>query len=174
MKQLIFITLFLLFVVTVRGQEKKKITFATTIGTGIAVSKPASTPFTWQVLGYYPLSERLSIGAGTGISSYEKILIPVYGDVKYQLSRSRLFTPYLECGTGYAFAPDKKANGGFYFYPSVGLSYNRIKDLKFQFALGYEIQKLSRVKTSENNVASSQFEEKLNHHTLMFRLGLLF
>lgn len=37
-------------------------------GTAVALDRPASTPLLWQVSGYYNLSRRWAVGAGTGIS----------------------------------------------------------------------------------------------------------
>ena len=79
MKRFIFIILLCIAVSSVKAQTngESKISFATTIGTGLSMSTPSSTPFTWQVLGYYKLTDRWSTGVGTGLSFYEKMLIPV-------------------------------------------------------------------------------------------------
>lgn len=63
----IFLTLVVLFAVVagVKAQDSDRFSFATTIGTGIAMSTPSSTPFTWQVLGYYNFNQRFSAGIGT-------------------------------------------------------------------------------------------------------------
>lgn len=50
---------------------------------------------------------------GTGLSIYEKALIPLFANVKFAITKPRKFTPYIECGVGYSFAPDKNANGVF-------------------------------------------------------------
>lgn len=174
MKQLFLIFLFIIIALTTNGQTGKRISFGTTVGTGLAMSSPSCTPLTWQALGYYLFNERLSIGAGTGLSFYEKMLIPVFGDIRYQMGRTRKFTPFVECGIGYSFAPGKNVNGGFYLYPSIGLQYEWIRDTKLQLALGYEMQDLSLLKTYKGGCVISEFEENLSHHTLSIRIGLLF
>jgi len=67
-------------------------------------------------LGYYNLTEKWSLGAGTGLSFYEKMLIPLYGDVRFQIGRERKFTSYLEFAAGYSFAKTNKITS---FTPSL-------------------------------------------------------
>ena len=49
----------------------------------IEYSTPAATPFSLQVLGYYAINKRFSVGVGTGLSIYEKVLIPLFADTKF-------------------------------------------------------------------------------------------
>lgn len=106
------------------AQQTERISLATSIGTGINTSEPAATPLSWQILRHYAIGKRFSAGIGTGLSVYEKALIPLFADVKYTITRPKKFTPYVECGIGYSFAPDKNANGGFYLNPSAGVQYS--------------------------------------------------
>lgn len=145
-----------------------------TIGTGLDMGKPSSTPFTWQILGYYKLSGKWSVGAGSGLSFYEKMLIPVYGDVRYQIGRERKFTPYVELGIGYSFATAGNANGGFFINPSIGLQYPLKDRMKLQLAIGYELQKLERLKKQTDDYFYKEFAEKLNHNMISVKLGLCF
>lgn len=177
MKRLIFIILLSITVISVKAQNtfKDKISFATTVGTGLPMmSTPAYTPFTWQVLGYYNLTERWSVGAGTGLSFYEKMLIPVYGDVRFQIGKERKFTPYVECAAGYSFAPSGNANGGFFMNPSIGIQYPLKNKMKLQLAVGYELQELERLKQHTDNYFLKEFEEQLSHHSISFKIGLRF
>ena len=151
-----------------------RISYATTLGTGLSMSTPSSTPFTWQVLGYYNLTDRWAIGAGTGLSFYEKTLIPLFGDVRFQLGKTRRFTPYAELGVGYAFAPQRKVNGGFFINPSIGVQYPLTGKMKLQLAVGYELQEFERLKSQTDASFSKEFVEQLSHHSLSFRLGLRF
>ncbi len=102
------------------------------------------------------------------------MLIPVFADARYLITRQRRFTPYLECGAGYAFAPGKNSNGGFYLNPSVGIQYAFHKNTKFLFAMGYELQELDRLKEYTDNYFTAGFNEELRHHSLMFRIGIIF
>lgn len=176
MKRLIFMLFFSLAFITVKAQSgnDNKISFATTIGTGLDISKPSSTPFIWQVLGYYKLTERWSVGAGTGLSFYEKMLIPMYGDVRFQIGRERRFIPYAELGLGYSFATASDANGGFFMNPSIGFQYPLKNKMKLQLAIGYELQKLERLKTQTDDYFYKEFAEKLSHNMISFKFGLCF
>lgn len=147
---------------------------ATSIGTGFAMNEPARVPFTWQVSADYSISKRFSVGIGTGLSIYEKILIPLFADAKFAIIKPGKFTPYLECGIGYSFAPDKNANGGFYLSPSIGIQYSIYKNKKVFFALGYELQKLERLKTQEQPLFTAEFAEKLNHSSISVKIGFIF
>lgn len=172
----IFLTLIVLFAVVtgVKAQDSDHFSFATTIGTGIPMSTPASTPFEWQVLGYYNFNHRFSAGVGTGISVYEKALIPLFADAKFNITKPRKFTPYLECGAGYSFAPDKNANGGLYLNPSVGVQWAVCTKMKLLFAVGYEMQKYERLKNYNNQYFETEFKEQLNHNSISIKIGVLF
>lgn len=176
MKRLIIILISGLAIITVKAQlrNENKISFATTIGTGSDFSKPSFTPFTWQVSGYYKLTDKWDAGAGTGVSFYEKILIPVYGNVKYRIGRERKFTPYAEFAIGYSFASGSNSNGGFFMNPSIGLLYPINNKMKLQLAIGYELQKLERLKTLTDDYFHKEFAEKLSHNMVSAKLGLCF
>lgn len=177
MKNLIFIVLISLSVITAKAQTKEKeckLSFSTTIGSGLSISTPSKTPFTGQVLGHYRLTEKWYIGAGTGLSLYEKMLIPVFGDVKFRIGRIRKVTPYAELGMGYAFAPDRNVNGGFFMNPSFGIQYSLKNRMKLQFAIGYELQELERLKKHADDYFAKEFAEKLNHHSISLKLGFIF
>jgi len=174
MKRFIFITLLGIIAIGAKSQISNKMSFATTLGTGISMSTPSSIPFTWQVLGYYNLTERWSVGAGTGLSFYEKMIIPVFGDIKFQIGRERLFTPYTELSIGYSFAPSNNTHGGFFMNPSFGVQYPLKNEMKLRLAIGYEIQELERLKKQTDNYFYKEFEEKLSHHSISLKVGLTF
>lgn len=175
MRQSILIVTMLLAALLAAGQnENPRFSYAATVGTGIAMSAPRSTPFLCQVSGYYAVKQRLLLGIGTGVSAYEKVMIPLFADVKFRLTRLLRFTPYVQCGAGYGFACAKKANGGMYLAPSVGAEFMAGKKLRMQAAVGYESQKLERVKRYEDRFFASEFRERLNHSSLTLRVGFLF
>lgn len=173
MKKATLILLLILLVQTAQGQTRR-FSYAMTIGTGIALNEPSSTPFSWQVAGYYNIGSRFSAGIGTGVSCYEKTLIPLFGDVRFLMIRPRRFTPFLECSAGYAFAPGKDANGGLYFNPSIGVKYALRSGIKLLLSTGYEIQKMERLKSYNDNYVSSGFSEKLRHNSISLKAGILF
>lgn len=172
----IFVILVVLFIVVAgaRAENPDRFSFATTIGTGIPMSTPSSTPFSWQALGYYNFNQRFSAGIGTGISIYEKALIPLFADVKFNVIRPRKFTPYLACGAGYSLAPGKHANGGFYLNPSVGVEWAVCPKMKLLFAVGYELQKLERLKSHSNQYFEAAISEQLRHNAISIKVGVLF
>lgn len=174
MKKILLILVAFFVVAVSRAQDRDHFSFATTIGTGISMSTPSSTPFAWQVLGYYNLSQRWAVGVGTGISAYEKVLIPLFADLKFNITKPHKFTPYVECGAGYSFAPDKNANGGLYLNPSVGVQWAVCTKMKLLFAVGYEIQKLERLKSHNNQYFEAEFHEKLSHNSISIKIGVLF
>ena len=174
MKKIIFLIVTLCTVAGAKAQFTERLSFATTVGTGITMSTPSSTPFTWQVLGYYNFSHRFSAGIGTGLSFREKTLLPVFADLKFDITRSRLFTPYLGCSVGYSFALDKNARGGFYLNPSVGVQYSIGGSRKLLLAIGYEQQKLERVKKKEIPHFTTEFRERLQHSSISLKVGFMF
>lgn len=173
MKKIIFILLLFLANPIVKGQIADRFTYMTTIGTGISMDTPSITPFAWQVAGHYKLSERFSAGIGTGLSVYEKALIPLFADARFQLTKPRRFVPYLQCGIGYAFAPGEDANGGFFFHPSVGVQYKTRGKTTLLLSIGYEIQNLERLKKYENSHYAAEFREKLHHNLISIKLGVM-
>ena len=159
MKKIILLIIVSCTVVMATAQQTERFTFATSVGTGIDMNEPSATPFTWQALGYYAINKRFSVGIGTGLSIYEKALIPLFADAKFLITKPRKFTPYIECGVGYSFAPDKNANGGFY---------------KLFLALGYESQKLEQLKTQKQSLFTAEFAEKLSHNAISIKIGFIF
>lgn len=172
----VFLTLVLLLaiVIGVKAQDTDRFSFATTIGIGISMSSPASTPITWQALGYYNFTDRWAVGVGTGLSFYEKTLIPLYGDIKFQIGRERKITPYLELAAGYSFAPSKDAVGGYFFNPSVGVQYPLTNKIKLRLAVGYESQDMKRLKKQADSYFAKEFEERLWHQSISIKLGIGF
>ena len=160
MKKIILLIIVCCATAIATAQQTERFTFATSVGTGIDMNEPATTPFAWLALGYYAINKRLSVGIGTGLSIYEKTLIPLFADAKLLIIKPRKFTPYIECGVGYSFAPDKNANGGFYLNPSVGVEYSICKSKKLFLTLGYESQKLGRLKTQKQSLFTAEFAEK--------------
>ena len=174
MKKTVLIIITVLAVSTVKAQITERLTFATSIGTGVSMNVPAITPFTWQVSGYYNLNERFSAGIGTGLSCYEKTLIPLFADVRFNITKPRKFTPYLTCSGGYGFAPGKNANGGIYLNPSLGLQYSMDGNKKLFLAVGYELQKFERLKKYESSYFNAEFKEQLSHNSLSLKIGFMF
>lgn len=175
MRKIIFALLVaILTTIGTKAQQSQQLTFSTTIGTGIPMNSPGSVPFSWQVTGHYTIHERFSIGIGTGLSLYEKTIIPLFADAKFTLIKPRKFTPYVECAAGYGFAPGKSANGGIFLNPSVGIQHRVFGNKQLFLAIGYELQKLERLKKQEQSLFIAEFAEKLNHSSISMKIGFVF
>lgn len=140
----------------------------------MALSEPASTPLLWRVTGYWNVKNRLAVGVGTGLLFYERTLIPVFGDLKLLLARPRRFTPFLQCGAGYAFAAERDSRGGFLFAPAVGVEWAFCGSLRLFVTAGYGQQRMERLKTYADPRFAAAFRERLNHRSLTFRVGVRF
>lgn len=176
MKKLLFI-IALLFATSfnANGQtDNSRFSYTTYFGTGIPMSKPSHTPFSWQVMSHYHINRRFAIGAGSGLSVYEKTLIPLYASVQFFLTRPKKFTPYLECNIGGVFAPAKEANGGLYLSPAFGGHLRITSKLKMNFAVGYELQKLNRLKKHTDDYFYTEFKEELSHSSFTFKIGVTY
>ena len=175
MKKIIFAVGFLFISFCLTGQDtERNVVYTASIGTGIAMNEPSYTPFIFYVLAHYRVSNRFSAGIGTGLSLYEATLIPLFANAKLAITQPRKFTPFVECGSGYAFASNKNANGGFLLNSSLGVQYALFDKIKLQLAAGYELQKLERLKKSENDYFTVGFAEKLTHHLVSVNVGIVF
>lgn len=154
--------------------DNKHFSYTAYIGTGLSVSQPSRTPFTGQIMVHYHFNQRFSVGAGSGLSVYEKALIPLYASARFFIIKPRKLTPYLECNIGGSFAAARATNGGLYLSPSAGAQVRLTQKLKMNFALGYEMQKLERRKQHADEYFRTGFKEELSHHTVTFKVGLTY
>lgn len=176
MKKSILTAILLSFIVVyANGQtDKRHFSYTAYAGTGISMSQPSRTPFTGQLIAHYHINQRFAIGAGSGLSVYEKLLIPLYASAQFNIIKPRKLTPYLECNIGGSFATSKEANGGFYLSPSVGVQFRISRKLKMNLALGYELQELERLKKYTDQYFHTEFKEELSHHSITIKIGLTY
>ena len=120
------------------------------------------------------ISQRFAIGAGSGLSVHEKLLIPLYASAQFYITKPRRLTPYLECHIGGSFATDREANGGFYLSPSIGAQFKVNRKFKLNLMAGYELQKLERTKKQEDPYFHTTFKEELSHHSITLKIGLTY
>lgn len=154
--------------------DSQKLSYTITVGTGMPMNEPSQVPFTMQATGRYNLTPRFSAGIGTGFSIYEKTLIPLFAQARFLITRPHRFTPYASCSGGYSFAPHKQASGGIFLNPNIGIRYSAAGRMKLIFSIGYELQRLKRLKEYENEYMSVQFKEALGHHSLVVKAGIEF
>ncbi len=171
MKRIAFFSIAMAFCLTAHAQ---KFVVQTSVGTGIALSVPSTTPVLWRVAGQYRVVERLSVGAGTGLSFYEKALILVFANARFLMTKPHKLTPFLECRVGYAFATCHDANGGFYLNPVIGVRYAVGHRHGIFVAIGYESQDLERLKTYGSHFLKVEFAEKLRHRSIAVEVGFGF
>lgn len=177
MRKYIIIVLVLSIAIPSIAQEKNKkelFFFITNLGVGLPMNHSSSSSFTWQVLSYYNITKKLSVGTGTGLLYYDKIFIPLYGNARFQTGNTGRFTPFAELITGYSFATAKNANGGFYMNPSFGIQYPLRNKAKLQLAIGYELQNTERLKKQADNYLVKEFVEKQSNQSISFKLGFIF
>ena len=107
MKQYLFIILFFLIPFFSKGQRgTNPVRYQVTVSTGIPMSTPSIVPFTLEGRVLYSFSSRFAAGVGTGFSLYDKeALIPLTGNLQFNLLKPGRFTPFLDCAAGYSFAP---------------------------------------------------------------------
>ena len=77
------------------------------------MNQPSYTPFNWQIVSHYHISQRFAIGAGSGLSVYEKLLIPLYASAQFYITKPRRLTPYLECHIGGSLPQTEKQTEAF-------------------------------------------------------------
>ncbi|MCS2823339.1 hypothetical protein NXW78_20770 [Bacteroides ovatus] len=89
MRKFIFIFALLSFItVCADGQtDSRRLSYTTYIGTGFSMNQPSYTPFNWQIVSHYHISQRFAIGAGSGLSVYEKLLIPLYAGAQFYITK---------------------------------------------------------------------------------------
>lgn len=155
------------------GQGGARFHGSMALGTGISLSEPASTPVVWRVTGSYDIGARFSVGIGTGLSFYEKTLVPLFADARLLLMRPRRVTPYVGFAGGYAFAPSGEAKGGPMFSPAIGVRYALHGRGVVFFEAGCEWQRLERLREYEGRYLSAAFAERLRHRTLLLKIGFL-
>ena len=91
------------------------------------------------------------------------------------MTRPRKITPYLNCGAGYSFALASCTNGGMLLNPAIGAEIalrGKLQLLLNVMVTNY--QELERLKGYSDDHFSVEFRERLNHHSIVLRAGVLF
>ena len=138
------------------------------------MSQPSCTPFIGQVIAHYHINQRFTVGAGSGLSVYEKALIPLYANAQFFITQPRKLTPYLNVISAAHSLPPKKQTADFISRRPWGIQLRLTQKLKMNVALGYEIQKLERLKKQTDPYFRTEFKEELSHHSLTVKVGLTY
>ena len=153
---------------------REKIQFSTNLMAGIPLADSDVKPLSLLVSAEYLLHPRLSAGLGTGISKYDHLMLPVFATLHWKVTRQHRFTPFLGCNIGHAFAPKKHVSGGFYFSPSVGISYKLKGRQSLSLSIGYELQEYSQLVTYESAMYLTQYVEDISNHAITASIGFTF
>lgn len=107
-----------------------------------------------HLLSAYKFSNRLSIGAGSGLEHLEMPLLPAYGYLRYDLNDSGA-TPYAWIKAGYGFSLENKESdgswdsyysdtrGGILLNVGIGIVLYCRQNLGVNMGIGYRFQKVS-------------------------------
>lgn len=156
-------------------EDERRLSFSGEVGIGVPFNTPKTVPVLLRASAYYNAGCRWELGAGSGVSFYDgEILIPLLVEVRLGFTRPRTFTPYLACAAGYSFAPKSGTEGGLLLSPAVGVKWKLRPRLKAYLAVGYELQKLARLKSYSDLYFDYGFREELRHSSLTIRAGITF
>lgn len=150
-----------------------KISLTTTLGAGFAVDG-RDRSFAWRFTAHYNPTAHWSTGVGTGISVYEKVLVPLFADVRYRIGRERLFTPFVEAAGGYSFALSSDARGGVMVNPSAGVQWRVGSGIRLLLSTGWEMQRFERLVSRTDAYFHKGFTERLNRNTVSVTVGVRF
>lgn len=159
--RIIMLSCALVLAAVARAQQGEYV-FRATVGTGIAFDVPSTTPVLTQLIAAKQLSKRWTLGMGTGLSVYEKALIPLFVHASYQIARWGDVSLIGEANMGGTIL-----HSGSYVAPAVGIRYHR-----YYLSVGYENQSFKRIKQFETPHFISSYREELSHHNATLRFGI--
>ena len=154
--------------------QKDRLCFQTNIVAGMPLADSDVKPLSLLISAEYNIHPRLSAGLGMGLSKYDHLMVPVYGTLHWSITKQHRFTPFLASNIGYAFAPKKHVDGGFYFTPSIGVRYQLKGRHSLSLSVGYELQEYSQLQSYESAYALTQHIEDISNHALTVNVGFEF
>lgn len=153
--------------------DAKTVSYTATLGAGIAADGRAST-FALRAAAHYNLTERWAAGVGTGVLVYEKVLVPLFADVRYMIGRERLLTPFAEAAVGYSVTLSTDAHGGVVVNPSVGVQWRASGGVRLLLSVGWETQRFERLISRTDTYSHKEFAERLTRGAATLSLGVAF
>ncbi|MCR5454557.1 MAG: hypothetical protein K6F33_06190 [Bacteroidales bacterium] len=154
--------------------QKNSFCFLTNIVMGTPMAGSYVKPWSLLVASEYNIHPRLSAGLGTGLSKYHHLIIPAYATLHWSITKQHRLTPFLASNIGYAFAPKKHEDGGFYLSPSVGVRYQLKGRQSLLLSVGYELQEYTQLQSYESSFALTQYIEYISNHALTVNIGVAF
>ena len=85
-------------------------------------------------------------------------MILVYATLHWDITRPHLFTPFLSCNIGHAFAPKQHVCGGF----------------NLSLAVGYHHQEYNQLASFENTIFITQNIEEISNYAITASIGCSF
>lgn len=143
-------------------------------GSGFDLSRPSATPLVVHAACRREVCDRLSLGAGAGLATCEKPLLPVFASLRFDLATRHRLVPFVMCNAGYAAALSGKANGGFCFSPSVGTSFKVCKKSSVLLTVGCDHLRYERLRSYASELVRAEFVEQLRHNVVTFKVGVEF
>lgn len=172
MKSVFSVLLLLLCVAS--GQASEPWRVEVMAGSGIDLSRPSVTPLVAHAACRRSVCRRLSLGAGAGLATCEKTLLPVFASLRLDLSAPHRMMPFVMCNAGYAAAPSSRAYGGFCFSPSVGASFKVCEKSSVLLTVGCDHLRYERLRSYASELVRAEFVEQLRHNVVTFKVGLGF
>lgn len=164
MRTLLLICAIFLSAMASAQENNREYNFCASLGTGINLDSPSKTPMLSQLIVSKTFLQRVELGAGAGISVYEKTLLPLFAHAGFKFADFEHIKLGITMDGGGTLI-----HKGVYLSPSINGRYKI-----FQLSLGYEYQTFNRIKTNENEYLVSSFKENLHHSTVVFRIGVMF
>jgi len=141
-----------------------------------------------QLIGGYQINRFIGIGAGIGLDYYYlnsgETLMPVFADVRGYLLKSNVSPMYkLQAGYGIAFLDEDRgmesAEGGWMWYPALGVRLGGAETANFTLDFGVKIQKANYIFNATNvnqwwNIRNVRIENDMVYRRFVVRTAILF
>ena len=131
--------------------------------------------------GGYQFFRYFAVGLGTGLNLYENIQIPVFLDIRGNLTQTNPTIFYAFNG-GYSLNAENwlldnndqvDYSGGYFYHPALGLKFNARNNMNFQFDIGYNFQHQERTFLA-NLWDSTTTTDRIIYKSLAIRVGVSF
>lgn len=199
MRETILLSLSVLFLFSspaIMAQDKK-IGLQLEAGYGIISNKDNANAYQFFLSPYYRVNDNFSMGIGAGLmqhkSTFPERSYPVYVHSKYRLNTNSNLKPFFNLKIGYGFGStdmgiagidvndlqysgEIKYSADFFISPSIGISYDVVKQRSLFLAISYDLLKVKtkNMIRQENAVVDlKQYTEK-NSSIIGLRVGYEF
>lgn len=168
----LFIAILTLF--SSKAEEYKDLSYSLGVEYGWDFNVPSYNPIGVKIAGLYNFNRHWGVGAETGITKYEKVILPVAAYGSYHFTQKKKFIPFIDVSIGYGISLAKESRGGFLMSVSMGTEYKLSDKINLLLGLGYQTQSLSRILKHSDEFALIEFREHLTHNTIGIKIGVVF